>query len=140
MSKPAALNPKLRTVLICGSRRWTDKAMIFRALDALDRKNTIIVTGGAKGADTIAYDWAKEMQFFCSITFPAWWMAQGNQAGPIRNQRMIDWSRPDLVIAFHEDPELGKGTRNMVAKARDEGIPVMIFDRAGLKSEQVEDW
>ncbi len=49
-------------------------------------------------------------------------------AGPIRNQQMLD-EEPDidLVIAIHEDPTLGKGTRDMVSRARKAKKPVHIF-------------
>lgn len=114
-------------VLVCGSRLWKHRGLIFERLDKLDRRNTIIVTGGATGADTLAFAVAVHMEFFCIITFPAWWNREGTAAGPIRNQRMLGWADPDLVLAFHEDAALGKGTRNMVALARAKGIPVEVL-------------
>jgi hypothetical protein len=45
---------------------------------------------------------------------------QGKAAGPIRNQRMIDEGKPDLVIAFPG----GRGTADMVSRAKKAGIPV----------------
>lgn len=116
-----------KIVLVCGSRKWKQRGLIFEQLDKLDRTNTIIVTGGQKGADTLAYEVANTMEFFCVITFPAWWNRQSLAAGPIRNQRMLDWAQPDLVLAFHEDAALGKGTRNMVAITRARGTPVEVF-------------
>jgi hypothetical protein len=38
----------------------------------------------------------------------------GRKAGPIRNQRMLDEGRPELVIAFPG----GRGTSDMTARAR----------------------
>lgn len=114
-------------VLVCGSRLWKHRGLISNRLNKLDRQNTVIVTGGARGADAMAYEVANNMEFFCVITFPAWWNREGLPAGIIRNQRMLEWADPDLVLAFHEDAALGKGTRNMVAIARARSIPVETF-------------
>lgn len=139
MGKPHVLNTKMTTVLVCGSRRWKLRGIIFRELAKLDSKGTIIVNGGARGADTIADQIAKELEFFCVITFPAWWNTQGGVAGPIRNQRMLEWARPDLVLAFHEDPGLGKGTKNMVELAQREDISVKVFNEQH-QVEEGEEW
>jgi hypothetical protein len=48
------------------------------------------------------------------------WKRYGNAAGPIRNQRMLEWG-PDLVVAFAG----GTGTAGMVALARAAGVPVI---------------
>ena len=49
------------------------------------------------------------------------WAKHGRKAGPIRNQRMIDEGRPDLVVAFPG----GTGTADMVERARVAGIRVI---------------
>jgi hypothetical protein len=48
------------------------------------------------------------------------WKKYGPAAGPIRNQRMLDWG-PDLVVAFSG----GKGTADMVRRARAAGVEVI---------------
>jgi hypothetical protein len=54
------------------------------------------------------------------INEPADWKAHGRAAGPIRNQRMIDEHRPELVVAAPG----GRGTADMVRRARAAGIEV----------------
>lgn len=53
--------------------------------------------------------------------FRADWEQCGRQAGPLRNARMLAEGRPDAVIAFPG----GKGTADMVRKARAAGLPVV---------------
>lgn len=57
-------------------------------------------------------------------TFPADW-SLGKKAGPIRNRKMIEKGKPDLVVAF----EGGRGTANMVEQARAAGIRVLIAEK-----------
>jgi hypothetical protein len=49
----------------------------------------------------------------------------GRKAGPIRNQRMLDEHKPDLVVAFPG----GRGTADMVRRARKSGVEVTEIDR-----------
>jgi hypothetical protein len=55
--------------------------------------------GGARGADALAKDWAMTHPDIVRFECKADWKRYGPAAGPIRNQRMLDWS-PDLVVAF----------------------------------------
>ena len=64
-----------------------------------------IISGMASGADTFAVEWAARFGFPLRA-FPAEWDKHGRSAGPIRNQRMLDEGKPDLVVAFPG----GKGT------------------------------
>lgn len=82
-----------------------------------------LICGMAFGADTMAYNWAKRH----GITvheFPADWKKYGKAAGPIRNKRMLDEGKPDLVIAFPG----GGGTANMVKLAREAGVEVVVVE------------
>ena len=55
------------------------------------------------------------------LAFPAEWKKHGKAAGPIRNRKMLQDGKPDLVLAFPG----GRGTANMVELATDAGIRVM---------------
>jgi hypothetical protein len=81
-----------------------------------------IISGHAYGADQLAEAWADEREV-PSMIFPAEWNLRGKAAGPIRNQRMLDEGKPDLVIAFPG----GRGTDDMVARAEKAGVPVQII-------------
>lgn len=78
-----------------------------------------IITGGADGYDRAAYDWG--VVNWCMVTeHPANWKEHGRAAGPIRNQYMLDTHDIELVVAFPG----GRGTADMVRRARKAGVPV----------------
>lgn len=117
-------------VLVCGSRKWTNLKAIERELEKLPA-STIIIHGACRGADNTA-GFVAWLLGFEVRTYPAAWEQFGRRAGSIRNQVMLNVehqnSEPiDKVLAFHEDPGLGKGTWDMVARAKKAGIPVEVF-------------
>ncbi len=107
-------------VLVCGGRDFCDTALAYKALDRLHREHgfDVLIEGDARGADRIAGYWARRSGID-NLRFPADWSAHGKAAGPIRNQRMIDEGKPDLVVAFPG----GRGTADMVSRAEKAGIP-----------------
>jgi hypothetical protein len=109
-------------VLVCGGRDFDDRAALDAALDRLhaQRRFTLLIAGGARGADTMAAKWASDRGVRTRI-FMARWNIYGRAAGPIRNTRMLRKGRPDLVVAFPG----GRGTAGMVALARDAGVEVV---------------
>ena len=107
-------------VLVCGSRKWTDYAVIERRMKALPPW-TVIIEGEARGVDKAARLIAKHLGLEV-VPFPADWDKYGKAAGPIRNQQMLDEGKPDLVLAY---PMPGSvGTQDMIARAKKAGIPV----------------
>lgn len=106
--------------LFCGSRHWSDPEPIAHAIDMLPDL-TIVVEGGAPGADTIAREAARERGLHVA-TVPANWK-NGPSAGPRRNCAML-LLRPDVVYAFPFDDS--RGTWGMVKLARAAGIEVRV--------------
>lgn len=104
-------------VLVCGGRSYGDSEAVWKALDALDA--TLVITGGATGADSHAQSWASRRGKPLCI-FPAPWLAMGKAAGPARNGWMLTYCRPDLVLAFPG----GSGTRDVVRRAEIAGVEV----------------
>ena len=104
-------------VIICGARDWDEPERIHERIAQLSH-TVLIVTGGAKGADTIADESAKNLGFD-RIICPANWTRCGRGAGPIRNRRMLDLFEPELVIAFRRKES--KGTANMLEQAKKAG-------------------
>ncbi len=124
-------------VLVCGGRDFADKALLHRALCEVvpwsepdEYGNTMpdnvtIIHGNARGADTMADDWA--VVHWCSTAvFPAFWRRDGKAAGPIRNQRMLVEGQPDVVVAMPG----GAGTADMIRRARKAGVPVKDYSAA----------
>ncbi len=89
--------------------------------------DTTVVEGGAAGIDKSAALSARHYGHRLK-EYPADWGKYGKAAGPIRNQQMLDENPDiDLVIAIHEDPTLGRGTKDMVSRSRLAKKPVSIF-------------
>lgn len=80
-----------------------------------------VVHGAARGADTIAANWARENGLRC-YAYPADWTRHGRSAGHIRNRQMLNHEDGiDLVVAFPG----GKGTAGMIKLAEKANIPVI---------------
>ena len=107
-------------VLVCGSRGWDDEVRITNRLADLP-DGTLIICGGADGADLIARDRARLLGLHTAEVRPLW-SRFGKRAGHVRNAVMLDLE-PDLVIAF----TLGTaGTQGTIDGARKRGIPVEV--------------
>lgn len=104
-------------VLVCGGRDFADRDAVYQTLT--DYRPSVVIQGGATGADRLAYEWARWARVSVQ-TFHANWKDHGKGAGPIRNQRMLDEGKPDIVIAFPG----GRGTADMVRRAKIAGVEV----------------
>lgn len=114
-------------ILVCGGRDYDDREQIFRVLDSAHLTNPVVllIHGAAKGADTLAAEWARSRGVHCDA-YPVNWEINGKGAGPIRNQRMLDVGKPHLVIAFPG----GKGTADMIGRAEACDVPVVRVRRS----------
>jgi hypothetical protein len=111
--------PRFHKVLVCGGRNYDNWILMDEILHSLKPRPTMIIAGGARGADQGAYDWARTVGIPTALCEPNWG-AHGKGAGPRRNLAMLQlW--PDLVVAFPG----GRGTRHMVEVAQQAGITIM---------------
>ena len=121
-------------LLVCGGRDYADRHALYKGIaDVLNwraygdepndswlpPKGTVIISGGASGADEMAIDWAI-VHWVPFEEYRAEWNKYGKKAGYLRNKRMLDEGQPDHVLAAPG----GKGTANMVALAKAAGVPV----------------
>ena len=111
-------------ILFCGSRDWTDREAIADVMKVLP-KGSVIIEGEASGADAIAREEADRLGLIV-MPFPAKWKEYGRAAGPIRNAQMLKEGKPDVVVAFHENIEASKGTKNMLKQAQKAGLPTFL--------------
>ena len=123
-------------VLVTGSRRWCDDALVHSLLDErLTEQGFITVIHGdcPTGADKFARTWAERAilldmrQNFANIRhepYPAYWNELGKSAGPIRNRYMVELGA-DVCLAF-PDAE-SRGTVSCMKFARAAGIPVLNY-------------
>jgi hypothetical protein len=84
----------------------------------------LVVSGGAKGADTLAIDYAKECGYVWKV-FPANWERDGKSAGYKRNVEIVNNS--DVVIAFWDGKS--KGTAHTINLAKEQKKPCFIYTK-----------
>ena len=109
-------------VLVTGGRSYENQAVVVEALDRLHRERgiTTLIHGAAKGADSLADEWA-ESRGIEVIACPANWRRYRRAAGTIRNKQMLVEHKPDLVVAFPGST----GTANMISIAEKAGVEVI---------------
>lgn len=121
------------SAIICGGRDYTDRKNAFHRLDykfgSLIEDGAVVevIQGGAKGADTLAGQWADEREL-AHTKVPANWNKYGKRAGFIRNSEMAEklQARKDqtgaraMVIGMPG----GTGTKMMLQIAYEQGFEV----------------
>jgi hypothetical protein len=115
------MSKKPLRVLVTGGRTYGDYDAVDFALGEIP-VNSIVVHGGAPGADSLAERIWHDDFGLTTEPHPANWEKYGAAAGPIRNQEMLD-SGIDLVLAFPG----GKGTKDMLSRAQKAGIEVVVY-------------
>jgi hypothetical protein len=111
-------------IAVTGDRNWpgTRYQEIFKRLQAL-RPGSIVILGDATGVDSLARQACVTLGLTHSI-YEADWNTFGKGAGPIRNKEMLD-AEPEEVWYWHRDLSKSKGTKNMLAQAKERGIPTI---------------
>ena len=107
-------------ILVCGGRDFNDYTLLSETLNPHIHTGLVIIHGGARGADSLAEHWARDNADFIE-SYPADWNKYGKRAGYIRNTKMLNEGKPDLVIAFPG----GKGTQMMINLAEAAKVPVI---------------
>ena len=106
-------------LLVCGGRSYANRKRLYSVLDSLEKPSAVI-HGNAPGADSLADAWAIE-RGITAIRCPAKWSQFGRAAGPLRNQFMLDFHKPDVVVAFPG----GAGTAHLVSIAKEVDVLVI---------------
>lgn len=81
-----------------------------------------IISGGAKGADKLGAQWAKEVKVKLTEFIPDW-EKHGKRAGFLRNEDIVKSS--DFVLAFWDG--VSKGTANSLSIAKRLKRPTLII-------------
>lgn len=118
-------------VAIVGSRDWKYHKEVEKAVLSLPR-GSVVVSGGARGVDTYAENFARKHGYEVEI-YPADWDRHGKSAGYIRNKDIV--AAADRLIAFQQNQS--RGTQNSIDLAMKRGIPVKVVtykQGEGLKS------
>ena len=120
-------------IIIAGSRYITDYSVIESGMKKISKKylkdvlphGLTILSGCARGVDTLAIQWA-ETHNADVHKYPANWSHFGKSAGYRRNDQMA--KHGDLLVAFWD--KKSKGTKHMIECAQHKNIPVEIFECA----------
>lgn len=103
-------------IAIIGSRNFTDyelmSSTILSYLAKNELKKVAIVSGGAKGADTLAEKFAFENHLEITVFKPDW-KKFGKRAGFLRNTIIIE--NADIVFAFWDG--ISNGTKDSIDKS-----------------------
>ena len=108
-------------IAVCGGRSFTDFDVFSHVLDAF--KFDEIISGGAKGADSMAERYAIECGIELTVCLAEWDKFPGNSAAYERNKMMVDMA--DSVIAFWDGKS--KGTRMTMQLCWKAGKPLSII-------------
>lgn len=124
-----------------GSRQWWDFGAVvvwvshFWDVEARRCRHRVndgtsvevhICHGGATGADTMAGKVAALSRFPATV-FEANWGLYRKAAGHIRNQQMLEEFKPDMGLAFLRADLPCRGTRDMMNRLFNAGIPTLVI-------------
>jgi hypothetical protein len=112
-------------IVVAGGRDFNNYALLKEKLDYylqnLPKENIIIISGTAKGADSLGERYAAENGLKCE-RFPADWNKHGKKAGILRNEDMANQS--DALIAFYDGQS--RGTGHMIGYCKRKGLKVKV--------------
>src|SRR5690625_410128 len=116
-------------IIVAGSRDFGDYELLKKELIQIITTKSVteniehfeIVSGTARGADTLGEKFAKEFGYFVK-RFPADWNKLGKRAGYVRNAQMRDYA--DACICFWDGES--KGTKHMIDLAIEKNLEVFV--------------
>lgn len=114
-------------VIIAGGRDFDDYVKLVKMCNSILRykmvtHRIVILSGLARGADTLEVRYADEHHFECA-GYSADWGRYGKSAGIKRNALMAD--NADALIAFWDGHS--KGIKNMIEQAQSRGLQIRII-------------
>ena len=121
----------MKKIAVVGFRNFTDYELLKKTLDDSYDKPWILISGGAKGADTLAEQYADEKGYEKIIHLPDK-KKYGRGAFHRRNQLIVEDA--DEMIAFLLNES--KGSKHSLELARKKGIPVTIIIPTETKNEE----
>lgn len=107
---------------IIGSRTFNDYELLCDHLEEHLNTTTMVVSGAARGADSLGEKWAINNDIE-TLIFPADWDKYGKRAGYIRNEDII--KNCDFCIAFWDG--VSKGTMHSVSLCKKYNKPVTLI-------------
>ena len=114
-------------IIIAGGRDFMDYNLLKEKTNKIlqEKKVThkiVIISGCARGADTLGLRYASENTFDVE-EYPADWDKYGKKAGYVRNVEMAE--NADALIAFWDGKS--KGTKHMIDIAKERNLPIRVI-------------
>lgn len=112
-------------VIIAGGRNFNDYELLCKTCDHMlsEQSDIEIVSGTARGADSLGAKYAKERGYTVKEFAPQW-DKFGRSAGYKRNAEMADYA--DALIAFWDGES--KGTNHMINLAKEKNIKIKVVN------------
>lgn len=116
------------TIAVVGSRGYENEeeflGIMNKLVSSFDASQRLsFVSGGARGADTLAENYAKEKDIDIDV-IEADWDTYGKRAGFVRNKKI--WEKADFGIAFWDGQSVG--TRHSFDLAKALGKTLVVYD------------
>lgn len=111
-------------LIVAGGREFNDYELLKEKLDNLLINNTDdveIVSGKARGADSLGEKYAKEKGYTVK-EFPAKWNEYGKRAGYLRNEEMALYATH--CVCFWDGKS--KGTKHMIDLAKKSNLNLRV--------------
>lgn len=129
-------------IIVAGSRNFTNydllKDILDSFIDQLPKSAQIeIISGRARGADSLGEKFAKEMGYSLKY-FPADWKHLGKKAGYIRNNEMAEYAFGAIGHLFAFWDGQSKGTEHMINLAHKHGLVVHVINYKECEKQQEE--
>ena len=110
---------------IIGSRSFSNKTLLESILEKYTDKVKMVVSGGAKGADSLGELWAINNNIPVKIFKPEW-NKYGKKAGPIRNELIV--KECDECIAFWDESSSGTKHSISICKKLNKKITIIRYE------------
>jgi hypothetical protein len=108
-------------VAVVGSRTFNNYELLKENLDAIPNIS-MIISGGARGADSLGARYSKEKGIPLQVFFPDWDF-YGKSAGYKRNVQIVEAC--DVLVAFWDGES--KGTKHSIDIAQEKGKRTFII-------------
>lgn len=116
-------------VALVGSRSFAAAGVVASVVAALP-PGCVVVSGGARGADSLAAEAAAAAGLQVQV-FAAQWGRYGCGAGPRRNAALVAYGLQLLVCFLSEPGQPSRGSSDVLRRALAAGVPVLVFGPAG---------
>lgn len=124
----------MRTI-VAGSRGFFNYAQLEKFLNELQPPASVIISGGAKGADRLAIQYANRHKVALEVYYPDW-RGQGKAAGLKRNMLMAE--KAERLVAFWDGRS--RGTEHMISTARAYGLPTLVVECKELDPRRLREY